>query len=118
MIAEQHLKRELSFSTLHLDLYPIGEDIAAMLHGGERPHVGCAVLAIPRASLTCDGNASCTSSVLNVTGHKDEQICRYAAEALCVRYGVTVVCAGGFHQDNITPDEIEEIQNAILTLLP
>ena len=117
VIAEQRLMKELSFSTLRLDLYPVGEDIAAVLCGGDKPHVGCTVLAVPRPSLTGDGSASCTSSVLNVTGHKDEQLCRYVAETLCKRHGVTVVCTGGFHKDNITPEEIREVQNAVISLL-
>lgn len=116
MIAEQHLKKKLSFSTLHLDLYPVGEDIAAVLYGGDQPHVGCAVLSVPRESLNGDGSASCTSSVLNVTGHKDEQLCRYVAETLCKCHGVTVVCTGGFHKDNITPEEIREVKSVISSL--
>ena len=117
MIAERHLKKELSFSTLYLDLYPVGEDIAAVLYGGDKPHVGCTVLAVPRPSLTGDGSVSCTSSVLNVVGHKDEYICRYVAEALCKRHGVTVVCTGGFHQDGISPEQIREIQDMLLSSL-
>lgn len=117
MITEQHIKKELSFSALHLDLYPVGEDIAAILYGGDKPHVGCAVLTVPRPSLTGDGSVSCTSSVLNVSGHKDEQICRYAAETLSRRYGVTVTCAGGFHIDGITPEQIGEIQEVLVSSL-
>lgn len=103
MIEERHLKARLSFSELHLDLYPVEEDIAAILHGGDRPHIGCAVLAIPRPSLRDDGSASCTSSVLNVLGHKDEALCRYVAEALCKQYGGTVVCSGGLPQGQHYP---------------
>ena len=113
MIDAKHLEVKLSFSTLCLDLSPVGEDIAAVLYGGERPHIGCTVLAVPRPSLTGDGNLSCTSSVINITGHKDEQICRYTAEKLCKSYGVTVTCTGGFHVDNITEAQLKEITEAI-----
>ena len=116
MIEERHLQAELSFSTLSLDLYPVGEDIAAVLYGGDKPHIGCTVLAVPRPSLTGEG-MSCTSSVLNVTGHKDEILCRLVAETLCKRHGVTVSCCGGFHQDGITKEEIAEVQNALSALL-
>ena len=70
-------------------------------------------MAVPRPSLTGDGSVSCTSSVLNLTGHKDEQLCRYAAETLSKRYGVTVTCSGGFHKDHITREEISEVANAL-----
>ncbi|MBQ6397572.1 MAG: hypothetical protein IJI06_05425 [Oscillospiraceae bacterium] len=49
-----------------------------------KPHIGCAVLAIPRPSLKSDGSMSCTSSVLNLSGHKDETLCRLLAERACV----------------------------------
>ena len=100
-----------------LDLSPVGEDIAAVLYGGERPHIGCTVLAVPRPSLTGDGKASCTSSVINITGHKDEQICRYVAEKLCKSYGVKVTCTGGFHVDNITEAQLKEITEAIESIV-
>ena len=46
-----------------------GGGIAVYLGGGETPHVGCSVLAEPRASLTGAGR-SCTLSILNRLGHK------------------------------------------------
>lgn len=117
MIQMRHLEKELSFSRFSLDIYPVGEDIAAVLSGGERPHIGCAVLALPRPSLTGSGAVSCTSSVLNAAGHKDEAVCRQTAEALCRRYNAAVTCTGGFHQDNITPEQIEELKKALEELL-
>lgn len=103
----------LSFSSLTIGVQRLGEDIFISVEGGERPHIGCTVLAVPRPSLKQDGSISCTSSVLNVTGHKDEEICRYLAEKACRQYGVTAVCAGGFHCDNMTTDQIREVVNAV-----
>ena len=94
LTAPMHYKEILSFSTLHMDLFPVGEDLSVLLYGGDKPHVGCTVLTVPRPSLRGDGSVSCTSSVINLTGHKDEQICRYAAEALCKRYQAVVFYEG------------------------
>lgn len=113
MIHEQHLTAALSFGELRLDLYPLGEDLSVHLYGGERPHIGTVVLAVPRLSLTGDGSVSCTSSVINVTGHKDEALARLAAETLCRRVGVVTTCAAGFHQDEITEDQIREVIAAL-----
>lgn len=88
-----------------------GKDWTVIVTGGEAPHIGCAVLAIPRESLLGDGKRSSTSSVLNVTGHKDEEICRYAAEKLAAGTGRTVVCTGGIHIDGITQDQIGRIRD-------
>ena len=66
--------------------------------------------------MTGDGSTSVTSSVLNLTGHKDEAVCRLLAEEYCRRSGHTVVCTGGFHVDAITPEQIRELMEAISEL--
>lgn len=52
----------------------IGEDILLYVKGGEKPHIGCTVIAVPRPSLSGNGQTSATSSVLNLTRHKDEAL--------------------------------------------
>ena len=52
-------------------------------------------------------------AVINLTGHKDEQICRYAAEALCRKYQAVVTCTGGFHVDGISSGQIEELMGKL-----
>nr|WP_243426209.1 hypothetical protein [Mordavella massiliensis] len=56
---------------------------------------------------------SSTASVLNVTGHKDEALCRQLAERLAATGNTTVVCSGGFHVDGITGQQIKEVQQAV-----
>lgn len=107
------IERQLSFSKLFIQIDRLGADCLVTVQGGERPHIGCTVLAVPRASLKGDGEVSCTSSVLNVTGHKDEQICRYLAEEVCRKSRVTVVCTGGFHFDDISEEQISEVLLAL-----
>lgn len=106
-------RRELSFSWIELKAVRIGEDVAAWLYGGEKPHIGCTVQAIPRLSLSGDGSFSATSSVLNVLGHKDDVICKKVAEALCIRYHSVAVCSGGFHMEHITMGQIVEVLQAV-----
>ena len=36
----------------------IGEDLVLTLSGGEKPHIGCVVQAVPRPSLSGDGTIS------------------------------------------------------------
>ena len=76
----------------------IGEDLVLTLSGGEKPHIGCVVQAVPRPSLSGDGTISVTSSVINLTGHKDEFLCRRLAENRC-----------RVHMDHITGEQIEEL---------
>ena len=103
----------LSFAKIMISKKSLGDDILITLEGGERPHIGTVVLAVPRLSLTGDKSMSATSSVLNVTGHKDETICRMIAEKAVKKYGVNVVCTGGFHMDGISADQIEEVISAV-----
>ncbi len=61
-------QKQLTFSEITVQITELGEDYHIMLRGGDKPHIGCTVLAVPRPSLTGDGSISVTSSVLNVTG--------------------------------------------------
>ena len=90
----------------------IGEDILLYIQGGDKPHIGCTVMAVPRPSLSGNGERSVTSSVVNLTGHKDERICRMLAEDVCRTCGKTVVCTGGFHLEQITMEQTKEVENA------
>ncbi len=114
----KYLKQEtiiipLSFAEITIIKTNLGKDIHLLLSGGSREHIGSAVLTVPRPSLTGDGSMSCTSSVLNVTGHCDDVICRMLSEKACRRYGVTTVCTGGFHVDNLQKEQLQEIMQAV-----
>lgn len=91
----------------------IGEDLQICLAGGEKPHIGCVVQAVPRESLTRDGSWSATSSVWNRTGHKDEVLCRMLAEKVCSACRVVTVCSGGVHINGITGEQIRELVDAM-----
>lgn len=109
MIYEQ----ELTFARITVRITKIGEDYCILLTGGGKPHIGCTVLTVPRPSLTGDGSTSATSSVLSLTGHKDEKICRYLAEQTAKKKNAAVVCTGGFHTDGITGAQIKEVIKAV-----
>lgn len=104
---------QLSFSALTLKRHWIGDDLLLEVSGGNKPHIGCCILAQPRTSLSGDGSVSATSSVLNVVGHKDETVCRFLAEKAASALNCTCVCTGGFHFDNITPEQIQELISAL-----
>lgn len=110
---EWTIKKSLSFGELTLKITEVGEDLHLLLTGGEKPHVGCIVLAVPRPSLTGSGEISVTSSVLNLTGHKDETICRYLAEEMAKRKNVVTVCTGGVHVEHITKEQIGQVLGAV-----
>ena len=104
-----YMEKEGEGTALSLEATILGRDINVVLSGGI-PHIGCTVISQPRLSLTGDDSASCTTSVINVTGHKDDVICRMVSERLCREFQCTVVCSGGFHIDAIMPEQISAVQ--------
>lgn len=94
----------------------MGGDVLLCLRGGDRPHIGCTVQAVPRPSLKDPGRTSATSSVLNLPGHKDEALCRLLAEQVCAALGCVTVCTGGVHLDHISPEQIDALLCGARTL--
>lgn len=107
------IKKKLTFTNMCVEIRRLGSDYHILVSGGECPHIGCTVLAIPRPSLDGNGKMSSTASVLNVTGHKDEDVCRYLAEKVSAGKNAVVVCIGGIHMDGITKEQIAEIVEAV-----
>lgn len=79
--------------------------------GGGEEHIGSVVLAVPRNSLADSDTIGCAVSVLNVPGHKEEEIARLLAEALCLCSKMPSVAVSGIHFDNIDRQGIETIIN-------
>ena len=85
-----------------------GNGIAILLTGGERPHVGGVVLAIPRQSLTGKGT-SADVFVTPVPGHKDTEVAILIAKRLCISTAGPVSVTAGIHIDDAAPQEIAQI---------
>ncbi|MCD8014770.1 MAG: hypothetical protein LUG99_16675 [Lachnospiraceae bacterium] len=104
-------KKTVCGITILCDVIPMGPDYTICVRDGKNGHIGSAVMAAARPSLTGDG-ISATSSVLNRLGHKDEEIARQIAETVAAHQNCTVVCTCGIHIDHIRPEEIREILDA------
>ncbi len=102
--------------TLQCEIIPMGADYTLAVYGGQKAHVGSVVMAQARPSLTGKG-ISATSSVLNGMGHKDEAVARLFAEEVAKAKNCTAVCACGIHIDDMTPDQISQVQAAAGRLL-
>lgn len=109
----KRVEKKLSFSVITVEMVQLGEDWLLTLSGGEKPHIGCVVMAVPRPSLTGSGQVSATSSVVNLTGHKDEELCRLLAERTAKEKNAVTVCTGGFHMDRISREQIAEVMEAV-----
>lgn len=87
----------------------IGNDLCVIIFGGDMPHIGCVTLSQPRPSLMNESVISSTTSIINIIGHKDDIIARYASEKLSSSLNKNVVVSCGVHVDNIKDNEIDAI---------
>ena len=105
------LKEKYRGKEIVLESTEIGDDLLVLLYGGERGHIGSCILSIPRQSLDKEDEISCTSSVLNIVGHKDEEVGREAAEAITKKTKKKVMLVCGIHYDEVTDKDIKEIKD-------
>jgi hypothetical protein len=92
---------------INLKALAIGQDLCVIITGGNKPHLGCVALSVPRPGLADPKVSSSTTSVLNLTGHKDDEAARRVSHLLSSRLNKNVAVICGIHVENITPEEIK-----------
>jgi len=97
------MKAVISFTSGGINIY---------LGGGESPHIGTVVISQPRPSLRESGVTSCTTSVFNLLGHKDDEIAIPMAEKICKNTNRVVVVTAGIHIDHATTEDIDRLKMA------
>lgn len=95
----------------------IGDDLAVMVYGGDKPHVGAIAVSIPRPSLDDPQVISSTTSVYAFIGHKEDELSKKMASKLASTLKRKVILTVGIHVDNITPAGIHEIENNCVKIL-
>jgi hypothetical protein len=83
-----------------------GEDFVIVVGGGDRPHVGCVVLALPIQSKNRPGAWSACCSVLTLPPHKEEPIARGIASRITEALGRVTVVTAGVHEDDLDQDGV------------
>lgn len=94
---------------ISMQLIEIGDDLFVVITGGNKPHIGCVTLSTPRLSLSDNGLISATTSVLNLVGHKDDEVARYVSQKLSSALNKNVVICCGIHLDKIEEWEINTV---------
>jgi len=112
-LKEKHRVFKISAGTrehkVDLMLRLVGRDVAAIISGGNRPHIGAVAVAIPRPSLKDPSKLSSTSSVFTLVGHKDDEVARMASEALASKLSRVAVVSAGIHLDKATESDIRKL---------
>jgi len=83
--------------------------IHGILTGGELPHVGGVVLALPRRSLAHADQWSADLFIAPVPGHKDTDVAGRVASLLAKELKQPVVVSAGIHSDCLNAEEIQAI---------
>lgn len=95
--------------TLNCVITLTDDGINIYIGGGEKHHIGTVVVSQPRPSLKDENKPSCTSSIFNLLGHKDDGIALPIAEAVCKMKCQQVVVTAGVHIDNATEEDINKL---------
>jgi hypothetical protein len=77
----------------------LGDDLIFILGGGEKSHIGGAVICQPGQK----------PYVLTYQNHHDHIVLTPIAETACKKYNKTVIAIGGIHIDKATSEEIQII---------
>lgn len=94
-----------------------GEDVSVQICGGELHHIGAVALAVPRPSLADADKTSASVSVLCVTGHKDDEFARMAADIFASRTGRLAVVSVGIHIDGAVREDILRLRDNFMRLV-
>jgi len=101
--------RQRSSFNASLSLQPLGDDLQVVIWGGERPHVGAVAVAEPRVSRTDPSRTTASSSVICLSGHKEDELARDAALRLAIVSRGAVAVTAGLHWDQLDADDIKEV---------
>ncbi|MDR3276071.1 MAG: hypothetical protein LBT11_02480 [Treponema sp.] len=93
-----------------------GRDISVTICGGAE-HIGAVALGIARPSLRDPEKTSASVSVICVTGHKDDELARVAADYFAATYNCVVSTSVGIHVDEAGADHLERIIDNFTKLL-
>jgi len=96
-------------SQVTLTLLWAGQAVQALLTGGDEPHLGGVVLAVPRPSLSGDG-ISADTFIIPVPGHKDVEVALPAATALARLLNQPVSVSAGIHAEAMHAEEIAAVR--------
>lgn len=104
------LHRVLLFTTLQMDITPVGKDLHVLITNDGIPFIGCAAYAKP---VPDSDPISCETSVLSNVETPDDLFCRYIAETLAANTGKNVLCTGGIFVNEPTEHEVEKLYENI-----
>jgi len=102
---------------VHLSGCFIGDDLQVSIFGGDRPHIGAVAVSYRHPSLKDRQIDDVTTSVLAITGHKEDVLARNAAHRIAAETGLTTSVNCGIHLEQISEDEILIVMDLVEQLV-
>ncbi len=101
--------RETKPYRIKVTVMEVGNELIAIVEGGDKPHIGSIAIAIPCFSLKDSSSTSSTVSVYNLVGHKDDRIASPLADLITRTFNRVTVVLAGIHIDQATEQDIARI---------
>lgn len=103
------IKTGLGLQQVEAVIVLCGTDVSISFGGGSAYHIGAAALASPRASHLEPEKCSASASVLCVSGHMEDMLCREAALKISAALNTVVNATLGLHIDHASPEDIQAL---------
>jgi hypothetical protein len=84
----------------------MGNALLVGIYGGDRPHIGAVAVGVPGPAFDSGLPRTAETSVIALTGHREDQVTRDAAQRIALETGAVVSVSCGIHLDTITAAEI------------
>ncbi|MFR8999366.1 MAG: hypothetical protein ACLVIY_01975 [Anaerobutyricum soehngenii] len=89
--------RVLLFTSIQMDITPVGDDLHVLLTCGGENRLGCTAFSTP---VPDTDPVECETSVITDVDNPEDLFCPYIAESLCKKTGQRVLCTGGIFVEN------------------
>ncbi|MEG2291538.1 MAG: hypothetical protein RSC24_16315 [Clostridium sp.] len=111
------LRKKFKTYSINCSAIKMGTNWNISIYGGDIPHIGAVAIGIPRLSLEDKNKISSSVSLITVTGHKEDIIVQNAAKIISSKINNTVVVCCGIHIENITFEEIQDLNTVLDELI-
>ena len=98
--------RVLLFTSIQMDITPVGDDLHVLLTCGGENRLGCTAFSTP---LPDTDPVECETSVITDVENPEDLFCPYIAENLCKMTGHRVLCTGCIFVDEPDAHQIDNL---------
>ena len=106
------LHRVLLFTSIQMDITPVGKDLHVLLTNDSIPHIGSTVYARVIQGPDSEDDqemAECECQSIDNFPEPDSLFCSYVAKSLAGKTGQNVLCTGGIFTENPSERDLAKL---------